>query len=64
VCEGGSGNSSFVGGEFLLDLLVLGLGWAETESLISVSVWIISILWAFSTPSLEFWFLGEEEWVW
>ena len=46
-----------------LDLLLLSLGCSESPSPVSISVWIIAILWTFSTPSLFWAFLEEVYWV-
>ena len=46
-----------------LDLLLLCLGCSESESPVSISVWIIAVLWTFSAPSLLWAFFEEVNWV-
>ena len=58
------GDSSFVSSEDGLNLLVLGLRWSEPKALITVSEWIVTILWAFSTPTLLWSLLEKINWVW
>ena len=45
--------SCFHIGESGLNLLVLGLSPTESPALVTESIWIVAIFWAFSTPSLE-----------
>ena len=58
------GYCSFVGSEDGFNLLILGLRWSESKALITVSEWIVTILWAFGTPSLSWSLLEEINWVW
>jgi hypothetical protein len=57
------GPSGFHIGELSLDFLVLSLGRSESKALVSESIWIVTIFWAFGTPSLEWSLLEEVDWV-
>jgi hypothetical protein len=46
-----------------LDFLVLSLGLSESPSPVTISVWVISIFWAFSSPSVLWCFLKEIDWI-
>ena len=46
-----------------LDFLVLSLGLSESPSPVTVSVWVIAILCAFSSPSVLWWLLKVVHWV-